>query len=476
MGLVTAATVVAGCTSAPGSPSAGRAGPDPTHSVTAAPDYADRCAPSGIDSSTPCLQLALAAVDHARAEERVRPLALPATFDHLGVAEQLLVVVDRERVDRGLEPFVGLSADLDVNAARGARASTLPPDPGRRYQSVDAEWVGGPLNGIDVDYQWMYDDGPGSGTRGCGDRGGRGCWADRHIVLDGLPGAGSLVMGVAVALVGDRSEGDRGGPSLAATFARSERPGRLVYTWAQAVAATRAGRLRPRPTWPAHTSATGIPDPTDNVAPAPDYTRVCAQEGLDSSPRCTEAALAAIDAARTTEGVAPLRLPTDYGALTVPEQFLVVIDRERVDRGLAPFVGLTTGLDANAGQGARTANDPPDPGPAYDVVDGEWAGGSVNVLDAVYGWMYYDGFNSGNLDCPTVGSSGCWGHREGILDNFGTVGTLVMGAALDPTGDSSEGDQGGTSMAATLAITRHHPTRYVYTWAQAVAHTPPPAP
>jgi len=41
---------------------------------------------------------------------------------------------------------------------------------------------------------------------------------------------------------------------------------------------------------------------------------------------------------------------------------------------------------------------------------------------------------------------------EFILDDFGTVGTMVMGAAVNPTSDTGE-DKGGPSMAATLAIT-----------------------
>ncbi len=146
-------------------------------------------------------------------------------------------------------------------------------------------------------------------------------------------------------------------------------------------------------------------------------------------------------------------LPADFGRLGVPEQLLVVINLERIDRGLPPFIGRTPALDRNAQQGADIANDPPDPGDAYDVVDGIWAGGSSNALDADYGWMYDDGIGSGNLDCPHKGGSGCWGHRHGILDNFGTVGTLIMGGAVNPTGDNLQGDEGGTSIAATLAVT-----------------------
>ena len=160
-------------------------------------------------------------------------------------------------------------------------------------------------------------------------------------------------------------------------------------------------------------------------------------------------------------------LPTGYGSLTVAQQLFVAVNLERVDRGLPPFTGLTAGLNANAQRGADLANDPPDPGPDYDVVDTEWAGGSSNGLDAVYGWMYDDGIGSGNLDCPKGGGAGCWGHRHGILDDFGTVGTRVMGAALNPTSDTGD-DRGGPSMAASLAITSRPVTGYTYTWAQAM--------
>lgn len=442
-------------------------GADPPASVAPRPDYTQVCAPSGFDASTACQQVALAAVDRARAREGLGPLALPATFPHLTVAEQLFVVIDGERVDRGLAPFVGMSAPLDQDAARGADRADDPSDPGEGFSATDGEWIGGSVNGLDIDYQWMYQDGPGSGLADCRASGGSGCWADRHIVLNRRAGQGFLVMGVASNARADQSVGDVGGPSVAAVLTRSFAPGPLDYTWAAALAATRDGTLRPRASYPAHTSATGIPDPPSNVAPVPDFTQVCAQAGLDTSAPCTDATLEAINAARSREGVRPMVLPASYRSLSLPQQLLVVVDRERVDRGLAPFTGLTPALDANAQRGADTANDPPDAGAAYGVTDGEWAGGSANVLDADYGWMYNDGYGVGNLDCPKPNARGCWGHREGILDNFGTVGTLVMGAAVNLRGDNNQGDKGGTSIAATLAVTAQPPGRYVYTYGEA---------
>jgi hypothetical protein len=152
--------------------------------------------------------------------------------------------------------------------------------------------------------------------------------------------------------------------------------------------------------------------------------------------------------------------------LSTSEQLFVAIDLERVDRGLAPFAGMTAALDHNAQVGADRDDDPPDPGPSYLLYDSDWAGGSVNALDAVYGWMYDDGYDSGNLDCLHRGAAGCWGHRKGILDNFGSGNDLVMGAALDL------GVKDAPSVAATLAVTSKVPRHLLYTWAQVLAALP----
>ena len=50
---------------------------------------------------------------------------------------------------------------------------------------------------------------------------------------------------------------------------------------------------------------------------------------------------ASIDAARRREGVGPMVLPSNVQRLTTAEQLFIVIDLERVDRGLAPYLGLT---------------------------------------------------------------------------------------------------------------------------------------
>ncbi len=87
--------------------------------------------------------------------------------------------------------------------------------------------------------------------------------------------------------------------------------------------------------------------------------------------------------------------------------------------------------------------------------------------------MYDDGFDSGNLDCLHRDAAGCWGHRKGILDDFGSGANLVMGAAFDMSADTHRGDGGGTSMAVTLAVAAAPVHTFTYSWAQVVAALPP---
>jgi hypothetical protein len=471
MSALVASLALAACSSSPSGSGSGLA--NPAQSIAPSPDYPNSCAPVGADSSTPCLRLTLQAIDTARGGEGLPPMELPANFAQLSVPEQLFVALNRERVDRGLTPFSGLSAALDAVAQKGAGSAQLPPRPGHEYASVDAEWIGAVDNGLDADFQWMYDDGPNSGVPDCSDTQSSGCWGDRQIVLERF-GSHDLVMGAAFDPSGDTSQGDQGGSSLAATLAVAVHPaGPYVYSWRDAMAAMKKGALRPLRTIPASESNSGVADPKDNVQPRPDYTRICSDDGLDNSATCVNAALDAINRAHALEGIPAMVLPAGFAQLSVPDQLFVAVNLERVDRGLPAFSGLTTTLNENAQRGADDANDPPDPGSAYVLDDAEWAGGSSNGLDAVYGWMYDDGYNSGNLDCLHRGASGCWGHRKGILDDFGSGANLVMGAAIDTSGDNHDGDSGGTSMAVTLAVAGAPARALTYSWSQVLAALPP---
>jgi len=401
--------------------------------------------------------MVLAAVDAARAKEGIGPMTLPADFAALSTPVQMFIALDRERVDRGLAPVAGLSPTLDALAADGAASGHKPDLPPGIAEAASIR-LDGVINGLDVVYWLMYQDGPD--------------WSDRQVVLHRFGSPGTSSLGVAV----DATPGRRNRPAvtLGAVLVGATSP-TYTYTWGQAQADEAGPHLAPLPRLPANEATSGIADPPHNVAARPDYTRVCAGSGLDNSPGCTLAVLAALDRARQLEGVRPMALPPGFARLSVPEQLFVVINLERVDRGLPPFAGLTTPLDHNAQLGANAANDPPDPGPAYLQFDGEWAGGSSNALDAVYGWMYDDGPDSGNLDCPHAGAAGCWGHRKGILDDFGTGPGLVMGTAIDLHGDTRP-DAGGTSMTATLAVMGAPVAPLVFTWAAATGARAPGGP
>ncbi|MCW3035070.1 MAG: hypothetical protein JWM17_382, partial [Actinobacteria bacterium] len=346
---------------------------DPPASVPAKPDYTQSCSPSGADASVECAQVVLQSIDNARAKEHVGPMVLPSNFGKLSVPQQLFVALNRERVDRRLPPITGLSDGLSALAERGASTGKLPPDPGSGYSNADTEWIGAVVNALDAVYQWMYERGS--------------AWADRHAVLDDFGSAGTVVMGASFSPTGDTDPTDKGGTSLAAVVAVAATPGTLAYAWTQAQADLAAGTLRPRGALPTNASATHIADPPQTVPANPDFTEACAPSGLDSSAACIQSALEAVDNARAAEGVKAMVLPAGFASLTVPQQLFVAVNLERVDRGLPPFAGLTAALTANAQRGADIANDPPDPGKDYDVVDTEWAGGSSNGLDAVYGWM-----------------------------------------------------------------------------------------
>jgi hypothetical protein len=197
----------------------------------------------------------------------------------------------------------------------------------------------------------------------------------------------------------------------------------------------------------------------------------CQQTGTatpDSSAACISGDLAQINAARAQEGIGPMYLPTDYAQLSGPEQLFVVINLERVDRGLAPMTALTSDLDALAATGAGHGMDPTLPSGGVAWAGAIWAGGYPSTLETDFAWMYDDGPGSNNLDCTSSESSGCWGHRDVIL-HTGHTGTLLAGA------DDAVGTW-GPEYAMVLTDTPDVPTKAVYQWQDAVAEGADAAP
>lgn len=164
--------------------------------------------------------------------------------------------------------------------------------------------------------------------------------------------------------------------------------------------------------------------------------------------------LSAINACRAAEGVGPLVLPSNFSSLTPVQQGFVVINLERVNRGLPAILGLSAPLNALASAGASAGTDPGFPAGGVSG-GGIWAG-AYSVLQADYLWMYVDGPGGNNLDCASGNTSGCWGHRDIILWDR-TSAPLVSGGGFATAG--------GTDSLAYLVLSGYSSSNMTFTWA-----------
>ena len=184
--------------------------------------------------------------------------------------------------------------------------------------------------------------------------------------------------------------------------------------------------------------------------------------------------LTSIDAARADEGVGPMEVEESVlDSLPVPEQLFVVLNDERVDRGLPPIEYMSAQLNAVAAQSATSGTDvlPPtalSDGTAVTYGGAIWAGLS-SVLESDYLWMYEDGSGgapTSNAACTPSSPSSCWMHRDIILAGAPSCGAqppvLSMGAANDPNGYP------GGSLAAVVVSTCAAPSDVTLTWQQAM--------
>jgi hypothetical protein len=150
-------------------------------------------------SNDRCDAAALKDFDKVRAKEGLGPMTLPHDFDTLSVTSQLLAIANIERVDRGLIPFKGRSKALDAIAQTGANHDEDPRLPQPLHGNIESgEWAGGAPSALYDDFDWMYDDGFGSGNEDCTSPTAPGCWGHRFGIIDPQYTA-PLVMGAATA-------------------------------------------------------------------------------------------------------------------------------------------------------------------------------------------------------------------------------------------------------------------------------------
>lgn len=242
-GVVSAGPVSAGAVS--GSAAAAStlpAGMRPAHPVSnldPAVAFARLChASRAAAASDACRRVLVADIDAARAREHLRALALPRDYAHLPARQQVFVLTNLERVDRGLPPVSGINAALNVRALLGASREEDPSPAGWQlgglaglvWTSVQATAA----NPLEADWLWMYSDGwAGDATTNidCTGPGSAGCWSHRDNILQAYPAHSVLVTGTAAA--------DRTATTISYTqlvLAGTGRAPRLLYTWRLAVA------------------------------------------------------------------------------------------------------------------------------------------------------------------------------------------------------------------------------------------------
>ena len=173
---------------------------NPTSNYQPSPSYGGPCSGSG--AVGPGCPAGLGMLDALRASEGVVPMSLPSNFGSLPPQQQIFVLTNLERVDRGLAPIAGEASPLDSSAQAGANQGRDPSSP-PYGSSWGSNWASGP-NILWAFQTWMYQDGwggSGSVNGSCTSPSAPGCWGHRDNVLGGyaspaLMGAGYSSGGV----------------------------------------------------------------------------------------------------------------------------------------------------------------------------------------------------------------------------------------------------------------------------------------
>ena len=154
--------------------------------------------PRANDAASSCTTYVWRALSRASVADGAGPLILPSNWRTLTVADQLFVLADLERVDRGYPPYLGLNHALDGAASRAAHVGSDPTGTGNFHAAAwGGAWSAG-FSPLVADYLWMYDDGWGGRTSAtpnvaCTGPHAPGCWSHRDALLGADPAYHSSV-------------------------------------------------------------------------------------------------------------------------------------------------------------------------------------------------------------------------------------------------------------------------------------------
>ena len=191
----------------------------------------------------------LQSIDDARSKEGVSSMDISeSALGALPFDQQVLTVVNDERVDRGEQPIQYVTAQLNAYAQGGANAGSDPSFPstvtgGAPITFGGSVWAGGLTSGLEADYYWMYDDGyAGSATSNsaCSLSNPSGCWGHRDIILHQFASCPSgppiLSMGAALS-----PSGYAGGSLAAIVVSTCSPPTDIAASWGQLATAVQSG-------------------------------------------------------------------------------------------------------------------------------------------------------------------------------------------------------------------------------------------
>ena len=191
----------------------------------------------------------LTSIDDARSQEGVGSMDVSeSSLGALPLDQQVLTVVNDERIDRGEQPIEYITAQLDGYAEGGANGGTDPSFPstvtgGAPITFGGSIWAGGLTSVLEADYYWMYDDGfSGSATSNsaCSASNPSGCWGHRDIILHQFAGCPTgppvLSMGAAFS-----SSGYAAGSIAAIVVSSCAPPTDITASWGPLAGAAQSG-------------------------------------------------------------------------------------------------------------------------------------------------------------------------------------------------------------------------------------------
>lgn len=210
--------------------------PDPAANIPIGELPASCSAPT----SAGCENAVVYYLDKARADMGLASYALPADFTQLAPDRQIFILSDLDRTAYSLIPVEGLNSQLSEDSAEGVAAGDDPTLGSWPYGWTNAysNWAGAYVNAPAAYYDWMYNDGPGSGNLDCNSPSDEGCWGHRHDVL-GQPGeeGESYQEAMGAATGQEAGSGERGYAMLiVGTVGEFSPQPPYYYTWAEAQA------------------------------------------------------------------------------------------------------------------------------------------------------------------------------------------------------------------------------------------------